>query len=297
MAKGHQEGSGERTESMRKQRLARVIACPHCYGDLVMHEKNYSCLACNTHAPIQNGVARFGGYELEHTLDSEFQAEQMHSSTATAKLYNLGKIIVSSDYKPKNQLREFLQNLSHDSVTVELGSGNRRLREDIINVDIFPFPNVDLTADILKTPFKSSSLDFVILDSVLEHVPEPSNVIKEVHRVVKPGGQVLCITPFIFPYHGYPKHYCNFSKDGLEYLFKDFTNCQVEMNIGPTSALVHLISEYFAVALAGERKLLYTVVKGAGLLPIFALKYLDRFWNPAGKATRISSILCARAVK
>jgi len=221
----------------------------------------------------------------------------MFNNTLTAKLYNFGKKIISSEYMPKDHVKEFIRRAAEGTVIVELGSGNRRLREDVINIDLFPFPNVDLTANIMKTPLRDHSVDFVVLDTVLEHVPEPERVVKELFRILKPAGKAICIAPFIFPYHGYPKHYFNYSKDGLEFLFKNFTECKVEMNTGPGSGFVNLLSEYFAVAMAGENNFLYTFFKGLGLLPIFFLKYLDQFWNASGRVTRISSILSAFLTK
>ena len=182
-------------------------------------------------------------------------------------------------------------------IVVELGSGNRRLKDNIINIDLFPFPNVDIVADITRTPFSDSVVDFAILDTVLEHVPEPHKVIEETYRILKPGGSAICIVPFIFPYHGYPKHYFNFSKDGLEFLFRDFSHCTIEMNMGPASALTNLLSEYFALWLAGSNKFWYTFFKGIGLFPIFIFKYLDKLWKPSGKAMNMASLLVVVAKK
>lgn len=221
----------------------------------------------------------------------------MFGSTVTAKIFNAGKKLVNSEYTPKDQLHHFLREMNENALGVELGSGNRRLTKDVINVDIFGFPNVNIIADAASVPFADATVDFVIIDTVLEHVPEPHRIVNEIYRILKPGGKALCITPFIFPYHGYPKHYFNFSKDGLDFLFKEFSVCRVEMHIGPTSALTNLLSEYVAVALSGESKFFYTFWKGVALLPIFLLKYLDLLWSPGGRGMRISSCLCALARK
>jgi ubiquinone/menaquinone biosynthesis C-methylase UbiE len=132
---------------------------------------------------------------------------------------------------------------------------------------------------------------------VLEHVSEPHLVISEVNRILRPGGQVVCVVPWVFPYHGYPKNYFNISKDGLESLFKDFSECRIEMNMGPTSALTNLISEYVAIAFSGKRNISYSFFKGLALSPIFLLKLLDKFWSRSSKATRIAATLCALAKK
>jgi SAM-dependent methyltransferase len=234
---------------------------------------------------------------MKETEDMLFQSDQMFNTTLTAKIYNLGKKIVSSDYQPKKHLEEFIFAIEPDAVVAELGSGNRRLTPNIINIDLFPFPNVDIIADITKTPLDSNSIDYLIIDAVLEHVPEPHKVVEEIYRIVKPGGAVYCLVPFVYPYHGYPHNYFNFSKDALDFLFRSFSSCSVEIARGPTSALTNLISEYIAVGLSGKSTMLYTFWKGVSLAPIFLLKYLDFFWNSTGPGVRIANALCAKVVK
>ena len=136
-----------------------------------------------------------------------------------------------------------------------------------------------------------------MIDTVLEHVPEPQKVVDEIFRVLKPGGKVICLAPFIFPYHAYPKHYFNFSKDGLEHLFRAFSKRRIEMNMGPTSALINMISEYVGVAAGGDNKFLYSLGKGLALAPLFVLKYLDRLWAGSPQAKNISSVLTIWAEK
>lgn len=44
-------------------------------------------------------------------------------------------------------------------------------------------------------PFPSESFDFVVNNQVLEHVEDIDSVLSEIHRVLKPGGQVLSLFP------------------------------------------------------------------------------------------------------
>ncbi len=46
-----------------------------------------------------------------------------------------------------------------------------------------------------KYPFQDNSFDFVILDNVLEHIEDPRHDLKEIHRVLKPGGTVIIGVP------------------------------------------------------------------------------------------------------
>ncbi len=277
--------------------LEKFLCCPECYGVLVRSEDMLFCACCDLGYPCNMGRPNFLRGPGPETADSVFQQEQMYETTFRAKLFNLGSRYVSSDYTPIDHLGLFMQEIPENAVVVELGSGNRRLCSKIINIDLFGFPNVDIVSDIQKTPLPSDAVDYAIVDTVLEHVPEPHAVAGELLRILKPGGRVLCIAPFIFNYHGYPAHYFNFSKDGLEQLFREYSDCSVSMNVGPTSAMTNLVSEYFALALSRNSRLAYTILKGLMLLPIFCFKYLDRLWARSPNAHRMASTLCAIATK
>lgn len=280
-----------------KTQINDILACPHCHETLKSFESSFECPKCNKTFPIQEGIPNFSNHNVEKTNDSEFQEDRMFERTITAKIHNIGQKFINSNYTPHDHVTKFIRNIEIGKIIVELGSGNRHLRDDVINVDLFPFPNVDIITDISKTPFCDASIDYIVLDTVLEHVPEPYTVIKEIYRILKPEGHVICIAPWIFPYHGYPKNYFNISKDGLEFLFRDFSECKIEMDMGPTSALTNIVSEYFAIALSGKHKIVYSLVKGFILLPIFLFKYLDIFWYPSAKALRIAATLCALVKK
>lgn len=50
-------------------------------------------------------------------------------------------------------------------------------------------------ADILSIPYADASFDFVMAAHVLEHLPEPQHALKEMVRVLKPGGMLfVCLT-------------------------------------------------------------------------------------------------------
>lgn len=281
---------------MRRHLLEAIIGCPLCHADLIWQAEELDCPSCGVSYPVLDGKPDFA-HNADKSGDADFQDDLMRNRSLTARMFNLGQKVINSEYTPRDHLKEFLASTRPGDVVVELGSGNRRLRDDIINIDLFRFPNADIASDISYTPLKDESVDCAILDSVLEHVPEPRQVIGEVQRILKPGGRVIVVTPFVFPYHGYPRHYANFSPDGLQYLLRDFSDCQVEMNIGPTSAIINMMSEYWAVALGGNSRFAYTAVKGASLLPIFLFKYVDRFWKGSARGARIASHLCAVATK
>lgn len=56
-------------------------------------------------------------------------------------------------------------------------------------------PIVDVKADILNLPFKDNSFDIVFCNHVLEHIEDDAKAIKELHRVLRPGGMGIFQVP------------------------------------------------------------------------------------------------------
>lgn len=53
-------------------------------------------------------------------------------------------------------------------------------------------------------PFNDNSFDHVICFNTLEHIYDAFDSVKEIQRVLKPGGQAIITVPFIFRIHGHP---------------------------------------------------------------------------------------------
>jgi hypothetical protein len=79
----------------------------------------------------------------------------MYNSTLAAKLFNAGSKIINSEYQPLDHLKLFLSRINTEVLVVELGSGNRRLFPQVVNIDLFLCPNVDIVTNIEKIPFSN----------------------------------------------------------------------------------------------------------------------------------------------
>lgn len=52
-----------------------------------------------------------------------------------------------------------------------------------------------VVGSVLNIPFDDNTFDFVISSEVIEHIPEPLAAIKEMSRILKPGGVLALTTP------------------------------------------------------------------------------------------------------
>ena len=102
--------------------------------------------------------------------------------------------------------------------------------KEYLSLDIDPGTHPSVVGDAHAMPFPDGFFDAILHVYVFEHLQDPSKAAREIFRVLKPGGYMLGIVPFIHPYHarkgGY-RDYWRFSKDGLAELFKDFESIEL----------------------------------------------------------------------
>lgn len=73
----------------------------------------------------------------------------------------------------------------------------------------------DAYYDGTRFPFEDASFDCVLCSQVLEHVPEPDAFLREIARVLRPGGQLVLTVPFLWPEHEQPWDAYRFTSYGL----------------------------------------------------------------------------------
>ena len=56
-------------------------------------------------------------------------------------------------------------------------------------------PLADVKADICDLPFKDNSYDVILCNHVLEHIPDDTKAMKELYRILKPGGMAILQIP------------------------------------------------------------------------------------------------------
>jgi len=143
-----------------------------------------------------------------------------------------------------------------------------------VESDVSFGPRTQIIFDGHAIPYRDGSFDCVIVQAVLEHVLDPIQCVKEIHRVLSPGGVVYAETPFMQQVHGGPYDFTRFSRSGHRRLFRNFTEVKAGMTAGTGTSLAWSY-QYFLLALFGHGNALRSVVKAFARFTGFWMKYLD----------------------
>lgn len=115
-------------------------------------------------------------------------------------------------------------------------------------LDINPESGCDFIADICQrnAHIAGGTFDFVVCTEVLEHTLNPFDAVREIRRLLKPGGLLFGSTPFNFRIHGPLPDCWRFTEHGLRALLNDFD--VLELNQLETAARALMPMHYTFVA-------------------------------------------------
>ena len=154
-----------------------------------------------------------------------------------------------------------------------IGQGMEPLYADpdihIYAFDIYGSPNIQFVADAHQIPMPDDFFDAVVIQAVLEHVLQPSEVVAEIWRVLKNDGLVYAETPFMQQVHEGAYDFTRFTESGHRYLFRRFEVMRSGASGGPGIQFMWSI-DYLVRSLFRSR----TAGKLAKLL-FFWVQYLD----------------------
>jgi len=162
----------------------------------------------------------------------------------------------SVQYAVRKPLVEWLRAQDVTGARVlDVGCGDRpyaALFPGATGFDVPGNPHADLHGSLEAIPVDDGSFDVVLCLQVLEHVADPGAAVRELHRVVRPGGRVLLSTHGIYPFHPNPDDLWRWTHQGLERLFltnAEWTSVSVRPGAGTAATLAmtnaHLIDLLF----------------------------------------------------
>jgi SAM-dependent methyltransferase len=82
-----------------------------------------------------------------------------------------------------------------------------------------PYARSTYVCDLAAIPVEDERFDRIIFNQVLEHLPEPMPVLRELHRTLKPGGAMICTCPFFYEEHEKPYDFYRYTQFAHRYLF------------------------------------------------------------------------------
>ncbi len=94
-----------------------------------------------------------------------------------------------------------------------------------------PVPGIDHFAGTAeKIPLPDASVDVALFNQVLEHVVDPDASLREIHRVLKPGGTMLGSVPHVSPVHLEPYDFRRYTDLGLRQMLEKHGYTRIEID-------------------------------------------------------------------
>jgi SAM-dependent methyltransferase len=143
----------------------------------------------------------------------------------------------------------------------------------MVETDVALGPRTQLICDGRDLPFAANSFDGVVVQAVLQYVPDPVKCVEEIRRVLKPEGLVYAETAFMQQVVHGRYDFTRFTHVGLRLLFRGFQEVRSGPTAGPGMVLAWAC-HFFLLSFASKR-FARSLIHAAVRLTLFWLKYFD----------------------
>jgi SAM-dependent methyltransferase len=134
-------------------------------------------------------------------------------------------------YLIESEIRRAASLIGEGQVVLDAGAGEARHRRFFrrgryialdagVGDSTWDYSRLDVIGDLANLPLRSARVDCVLCMVVLEHTKNPRSVLLEFERVLKPGGELLLVVPFLWEEHQAPHDYFRFTRYGIRELFQ-----------------------------------------------------------------------------
>lgn len=157
-----------------------LYRCPECALDFVWPQPSQHFLAEEVYS-AKSGYQGNKARDLTHLAPTKKQVPLLAylASRSVGKLLDIG---CSS-----GEFMYLAQKLGYSVTGVELNPRTAAIaRENGLTVHV---------GTLDKSPFKPGEFDVVHMGDLIEHVPDPTMLIRDVAKLLKPGGDIIIVTP------------------------------------------------------------------------------------------------------
>src|SRR3989344_149322 len=165
------------------------LRCLNCLGHLFVLDSVTLCMSCKkAYRKHENGALVFldasvadkwNDKKSPDALVGKFKMFAKKYPKFFLVLYHLSGLFIGKTAK------KALRDIPDNALILNIGSGAKKKRDNVTNVDSYPFEGVHVVADVCHLPWKDNTVDAIIAESLLEHLLHPNDAIKEIHRVLK----------------------------------------------------------------------------------------------------------------
>lgn len=202
------------------------------------------------------------------------------------------------------ELRDLLPELQGE--VIDVGCGRMPYRALVpaaryIGVDVdTPVTRELAVADVFydgrTLPFADTSFDGALCSQVLEHVFEPEPFLREIRRVLRPGGRMLLTVPFVWDEHEQPHDFARYSSFGLRALLErnGFEVVQQRKSVADARALAQLASGWLFKATRTRVKALNLLAQLGLIAPVNVMGAMAGALLPRNEDFFLDNVVLAR---
>lgn len=192
-----------------------ILVCPKCLGALSFTTADANCGRCGDRYPIiETGTLDLrlrGGKKVDVSFDIGDRGNRPVPNFGIMTANPAPEVQFAPSELPVHLSPAMASHIPRaptpGSLCLDLGCGAGDYRQPLetagyrwIGFD-YGHPKAPLWADAHALPFPDCTFDFVISLAVLEHIEYPAVMLREVRRVLKPGGTYLGSVTYLVPFH------------------------------------------------------------------------------------------------
>jgi SAM-dependent methyltransferase len=169
-----------------------------------------------------------------HAMQNSFRAAQNGKKSRHSVSDRVDPSLWQYDYLTLSRLsrdvRALLAELpaTKDALALDLGSDKSPYRAELAargyevrTLDITLDGGADYAGTAEATGLPDNTFDLVLCTQVIEHCMNPWAAVREIQRILRPGGHLIVSAPHVWFYHPHPTDHWRYTQEGLVHLCRE----------------------------------------------------------------------------